>query len=1042
MQQETGAFRIYDASAGSGKTFTLAGEYLRLLLKSDARQAYRKILAITFTNKAVGELKARILSSLVEFSRTGDSHPPSAMFRAVMEALGTDSATLAGRSRRVLQELLHNYAFFDISTIDKFNHRILRTFAQDLHLPANFEVVLDTDALLMRAVDTLVARAGSEPALTEVLIEFALEKAEEDRHWDVSSDLFDMGRLLFDENHFAHLEHYSGKEFGDFIRLRDVLASKRKQSEKVLLGLANEALSLIRASGLEATDFTRAAFPKFLEKIAGGEFEQDFDALWKQNFGQEPPYPKKTAADKQKAMDELLPRFTSFFGQIQQETNHWNFLANAYRNIAPFTVLGLLQQELNTLRDEEGLLPISFFNAIIARELADQPAPYIYERLGERYRHYFIDEFQDTSRLQWNNLVPLISNALLGVDEQGEQGSLVLVGDAKQAIYRWRGGKAEQFLSLIDGSDNPFSLEARLESLPKNYRSHRQVVEFNNDFFGHVSRYLSRTSYSQLFLKGSEQVYDQEQPGLVSLDFIPGDSEDQGEAYALKTLEIIRSLKDQGVSYGDICILTRRRQEGVFLSGHLMRAGIPVISSETLLLQNHPGIQFLIHLLNYLQAPEDRNHAFGILLHLSAGLQDRHDWIVRHLAHLDGLLRESFGFDPVMARLKPVYQVLEEAIREFDLGGKADAYLISLMDLALEVGRSRQSSVQAFLEYWDTRKEELSIVAPEGFDAVALMTIHKSKGLEFPVVVYPFANSPIYWEKNPRLWLPVDPDSFAGFQSLLVTKKKALADYEEPAPEYYRQEREKLELDAFNLLYVVHTRAIRALYVISKDRGNSGQQGNPQRYGDLYTLYLREKGLWEEGCRTYSFGKLVADQGPTELEPKDHVSFRYTARDRTSLRVVTRSGRLWDSEREKALEYGNILHYALSLIESAPDIDPSLDRLLSEGLISRGERKDLREILSRLVEHPALASCFQPGLQVFNEREILTENGLILRPDRLVLNKGRVSVIDYKTGAPGPGHREQVLAYCGAIESTGRAIDSAMIIYMDGKHITPEIIYP
>jgi ATP-dependent exoDNAse (exonuclease V) beta subunit len=1040
MGQETKAFRIYDASAGSGKTFTLAREYLKLLLRPGAHQAYRHILAITFTNKAVGELKERILKSLMEFSKEGGRSEILPMFLSVKDALGIDAAELRERSKKVLQDLLHNYAFFDVSTSDRFNHRVLRTFAQDLELQSNFEVVLDTDSLLMQAVDILVSRAGTHPKLTETLIEFALEKAEQDRSWDVSRDLFEMGKLLFDENHYAYLEALSDKEMDDFLSLRNVLVEGRKKKEEALVLLSREVLSLIDTNQLEFEDFKGRYFPKFIEKIAGGDFNQDFDSKWKREFGKEPLYPKKTEPAKQQLLDELQPNFTNLFEKIRQAVHQLNFLANAYQNFAPFTLLGLLQKELKTLRDEGGFLPISSFNAIIAEELKDQPAPYIYERLGERYRHYFIDEFQDTSRLQWTNLIPLISNALQGSDEDGQQGSLVLVGDAKQAIYRWRGGKAEQFLGLIDGRGNPFALEAYKEMLPKNFRSHRPLVEFNNDFFTHISSYMNQGDYASLFREGSKQLHNNDQTGLVSLDFIEKEAELPEEKYLTRILEIIEILRGKGFAYRDICILTRRRKEGVLISNTLIQEGIPVISSETLLLKQHPGVQFLIHLLNYLLAPEDDNHAFGMLFYLSRDIEDRHSWISENLRGVSGLLNDSYGFNPDHSRLKPVYDLLEEAIRQFDLGSEEDAYLMFLLDLVMEVGQKEEPSVQAFLDYWRANEDRLSILAPEGFDSITLMTIHKSKGLEFPVVIYPFADTLIYYEKNPKIWLPVDPDRYAGFKNILVGQKKALLEYEPPAPEYYTQEQEKMELDAFNLLYVAHTRAVKALYVISRGRSSSEPREGPKSYGDLYTLYLREKGIWEEGRTSYTFGALEEDHQPGPLPSKEAVSLRYTSRDRTSLKIVTQASRLWDPDQTRAMQFGTVLHYALSLVSTSEDITPAVEQLIREGLISVEKQKEIFEILSRVVEHPLLIPYFSPGSQVRNELEILAKNGLILRPDRLVFRSGGVTVMDYKTGQRRNTHREQVQAYCQALRETGRTIESAIIIYIDQKDITPEFI--
>jgi ATP-dependent exoDNAse (exonuclease V) beta subunit len=1040
MSSDFKAFRIYDASAGSGKTFTLAREYLILLLKPGARQAFRQILAITFTNKAVAELKNRILTNLMEFSVVTDPHKAPDLFHAVREALKTDSQTLVVRSQTVLQELLHNYAFFDISTIDKFNHRILRTFAQDLDLPPNFEVVLDTDTLLQEAVDSLVNKAGGHPRLTGVLIDFALEKTEEDRSWDISWDLFEMGKSLFDENQHVYLGEFTGRSIDDFIRLKNALYKKRRRAEEQLKAEAEEILKILDTHRLEQSDFNRGAFPKFIQKIHEGAFDQDFTAGWKENFGEEPLYPKRVAEAKQRVMDQLLPELTTRFQRIRQGINQRKFFANAYYQIAPFTVLGMLQQELDTLREEGGYLPISSFNSIISRELKDQPAPYIYERLGERYRHYFIDEFQDTSEMQWMNLVPLIGNALQGQDEQGEQGSLVLVGDAKQAIYRWRGGKAEQFLSLIDGSGNPFTLEPGREALPRNYRSHRPLIEFNNEFFSHLSRYMKREAYADLFLTGSRQAHQHDKPGLVQIDFIPRNSESAEEEYLNRTLSIINDLLAIGYTYGDISILTRLTKEGVLLSDHLMKAGIPVISSETLLLKKHPEIQFLIHLLNYLLNPEDKNHVFGMLLFLGRDQEDLHAWIICHLDDVDSLLAEQYQINPQVVRLKPVYDLLEEAIGKFALGGREDAYLIFLMDLVLEVSQKYDSSIQAFLEYWKAKEDQLSITAPEGFNAVTLMTIHKAKGLEFPVVILPFADTSIYRERNEKIWLEVEPSSFEGFRYVLLGMKKELLEYEPPAPSLYHEVREKQELDAYNLLYVAHTRAIKALYVISRERGTEDSRGAPQKYGDLYTLYLRDKGIWEEGRTHYSFGSLDTEHDSAALPPRDPVHYRYSARDKNSLRFVTKPGRLWGTERAEAMRFGNVLHYALSLISSHKDIEKTLGQLVFEGLLKKPDAGRMHALILQVMDHPLLAPYFDTGLRVLNEWEILTKDGQVLRPDRLVFRKDRATVLDYKTGGRNPEHRTQVLAYKKAVEESGFSVESAILVYIEENEVTPEFL--
>ncbi len=1040
MDERLQAFRIFDASAGSGKTFTLAREYLTLILQPGSARSFRRILALTFTNKAVSELKTRILENLMGFATLkieGSQSPP--LFQAVLEALQTDRTTLIHRSRAVLQQILHNYAFFDVSTIDKFNHRILRTFAPDLGLRSNFEVVLDTDALLEEAVNNLVAKAGTDQKLTAILVEFALEKAEDDRSWDISHDLLQMGKLLFDETHFRDLDAFSEKHIEDFLLLQKTLNTYRREIEKALIGNAEALLAVVASNDLEFSDFNRKSFPNLLQKISAGQFNLNLESQWIREFGEKPLYPGRVEETVKHQMDNLLPVFKKGFDEILRGLHYWDFLVNAYKNIAPFAVLGLLQQELKKLRDEEGLLPISAFNTIISNNIADQPAPYIYERLGERYQHYFIDEFQDTSELQWANLVPLISNALEGEFEQGARGSVVLVGDAKQAIYRWRGGKAEQFLDLIEGNKNPFPVEPVNQPLPKNFRSHRPLVEFNNTFFSHISAYMSRKSYADLFLKGNQQEFHFDNQGLVHLEFIPADSQNQDDAYAERTLTILRELAGRGYAYGDICILTRKGRDGVMLSQYLMDSGIPVSSSETLLLKNHPGIQFLTALLKYLVVPEDQNHALDLLFYLSRDMEDRHAWITRHLNGIDELLI-TYNFHPERARLKPVYEVMEFAIRQFNLGGQKDAYLIFYMDIVQEIGQRRDPSIQTFLEHWKAKENSLSISAPGGFNAVTLMTVHKSKGLEFPVVLFPYAHSEIYYEKNPKIWLPVNPDRYAGFTSVLVGKNKNLMHYSDPAPQRYEEAQEKLELDAYNLLYVAHTRAVKALYIISKTPAKKDTSATPRTYSDVYFRYLSEKGLWEDDRTVYSFGALDPDHTPEIKNAKIPLPYQYTGRDRIALRLVSNQERYRDTEQIRAMQYGNILHYALSLVVYASDVDKAVSQIIREGLIQQVDGESLQQRLESVTGHPQLVSYFGPGARVLNEREILTKNGLILRPDRLVFLGEKAVILDYKTGKPDNKHLAQVREYRDAIIDMGYPVEAAIVIYINENKVNPEFI--
>ncbi|WP_088339873.1 UvrD-helicase domain-containing protein [Robiginitalea sediminis] len=1030
MATETSAFRIYDASAGSGKTYTLTLEYLKLLLKPGGRRSFRHMLAITFTNKAVAELKQRILSSLRTFSELPEDAELPSLFAKLQEALGMEAPALKARCAEVLKEILHNYAFFDISTIDRFNHRILRTFAQDLRLPAHFEAEIDTDSLLSQAVEALIRKTGDDPELTGALIDFALEKSAEDRHWDIAFDLRETGSLLFNENNFRYLDALAGKGIRDYAALRKSLEEKRKGYEESILEIAREMAALLDRHQLGEKDFYRGFFPKFLEKILSGHFEMPNRPLkWQEEFADRPLYPSNLDAGRKTLMDGLHVELAQGLSHILETLSKCAFLSNVSSNMAPFTVLGLLQAELKRIQEEESLLPVARFNAIIAAEIAGQPAPYIYERLGEKFRHYFIDEFQDTSELQWKNLIPLIGNALESLDEQGRQGSLILVGDAKQAIYRWRGGKAEQFLDLSNHREQPFSVPAEHIPLPRNFRSRQTIVDFNNAFFLHHSKHLANEAYQKLFEKGGEQKPESQEAGLVHLEFLEADVADLRAAYTEKAVTQVVELLGSGYSPAAICILTRKGDEGIAVSEGLVRAGIPIMSSETLLLKNHPGVGFLTDLLRYLHESGDKNHQYAMLRFLYGGREDFHTATTEALVRFQAFV-EEFGFPVEPARTWAVYDILEEAIRAFGLCGEGDGYLLYLLDLAHEVGQRHDPSIARFLEYWETHEDKLSVAAPEGQQAVRLMTIHKAKGLEFPVVIYPFADTQIYFEQRPKVWLEVPAPEFAGFPYLQLSKRQEMERYGPEAREAYLQERERLELDAFNVLYVAQTRAAEALYVFTRQRSRSASSPMSD-YGSLYQSYLEAAGLWEAGRQVYTFGQLQPGPRPTVTMGRETLSLTPGPPGRKRLNLVTRAASLWETEAGSAISYGNLIHLALSRVTVYQDVPGVVAQLVEEGMLELTELEPVTTILKRVTEHPDLKSYFGPMATCYAERDIIAENGLILRPDRLVLIQGEAVVLDYKTGGPRPEHREQLARYVREVSQLGLGRASGILIYID-----------
>ncbi len=1037
-QVHSDPYIIYDASAGSGKTFTLVKEYLKLVLAPGTSQNFRKILAITFTNKAVNEMKQRILESLYAFGKP-EKTKSDALLLQLSQELGMEPDQIRIKARRVLKEILHNYAFFDISTIDKFTHRLIKTFAKDLKIPQNFEVVLDVDLLLDEAVERLIGNALPDEQLTGVLIDFALEKIDDNKSWDIAYDLFKVGKMLFNENHAAFIEELKGKDLHSFKALQQKLNQAIQDDRKLLKTAASEVLSLLDQHQLEAGDFRSSYFPKFMVLIINNGPSINFDAKWKQNFGSEPLYIKSCPDEKKQQIEALMPRFTVLFRQIKERYEHTSFLQNVYQNIVPLTILNALQKEIDFLLEERDQLPISSFNTLISAEIKEQPAPFIYERLGEKYRHYFIDEFQDTSLLQWNNLVPLISNAIQSEDLQGKRGSLFLVGDAKQAIYRWRGGRSEQFLSLLADDQKTFNIPPVTRSLGTNYRSHEEIVRFNNEFFTLTSRLLNNNSYQELFLKGNQQQHTAKKGGLVSIRFIADEADQKVSLYCEEALRCIEESLEHQFTHKDICILFRTRKQGVQVAEYLIQKGIPILSSETLLLKNSTFVSFLVHLLQFSRNGSDLNLQYEILYFLSPS-ENKHAFIQQHLNKLEALFEHTYDFHIPFFNQHSVYDSLEYAIRKFNLTATADAYISHFLDEVLDVELQKDASLATFLAHWDKKQESLSIPAPENLDAVQLMTIHKAKGLEFPIVIFPFANTAIYDEKDGKIWVTAAEDSLQGFKNILLSKKKEMIFYNEESRILYEQEQEKMELDAFNLLYVALTRSIQGLFIITELDLTATGDPKLNYYSGLFIQFLKETHRWDSALSRHDMGQLVHSHDDKKLPPDTGViPYIYSHKFEDDLRLSTKAGELWGTTRDIALSRGMLLHYGLSLLHSSDDLLPTLAILVQTGSISEQEYALYHHTMKSIVEHPALSEHFKKGTDSRNEQTIIDENGVILRPDRMVFNNKKATVIDYKTGDRHPSHKEQIMAYGRVLTNMGYTLENQILVYIQDS-ITTEFI--
>ena len=1032
------SFNIYNASAGSGKTFTLVKEYLVLLFTSTKKDLYKNILAITFTNKAVGEMKKRIIDSLAEFSKIDTETNSNALMEVIAAETGFSRTELKSKSAEILKSIIHNYAAFEISTIDGFTHRVLRTFARDLGIPMNFEVELSAEEVLMEAIESLISRAGTDEKLTRVLIDFTLTKTDDDKSWDISRDLFNISKLLINENHQRPLELLKNKKLEDFQAFEKKLKADIKITQEGLKAAADSFFELIESNGIQEGDFSGQYVPKHFKKLQSGKGSINFNTKWAEKIEDEPLYPKKASEDAKRTLDGMQGQIAEIFHASKKAYFQIEFLTEIRKNLVQLSLLNEINREVQEIKKDRNLVLISEFNPKISEQVKDQPVPFIYERLGERYQHYFIDEFQDTSTMQWENLIPLVGNKLDSADPAG----LTIVGDAKQSIYRWRGGRAEQLIDLSSKKTSPFQTEQKVVNLPDNYRSGSEVVNFNNSFFEFAASMLTYPEYSELF-KASAQTPKKGDFGFVNISFIEASKrEEEFEVYPEKILEIIQDLDLKGFNRNDICILTRKRAEGVAIAEYLSDHEVSVISSETLLLNQSAEVRFIIDLLYFSQNPEDNKIKLNIFDFLATRYlkeEETHRTIIENLEKngsrlFDWLSDHDLNFDMNQLNRLSLYESIEYIIRSFHLIEGSDAYLQYFLDFVFETTQKSSNGLADFLEKWEQKKDKLSIVVPDADNAVQIMTIHKSKGLEFPVVIYPFANSDLQDTRNDSLWLDLNNENIP---VAYVNASQKMLNWNEDAAKKYEDLLHKNELDTLNVLYVACTRAAQQLYILSNY--NSKPKSSPN-VPDMLTDYLRSVDKWD-GSLDYSFGDAndfikSKKSESSSVEPSTYYS---SATQNEAVHIVTRSGSLWDSTQQEAIEKGEIIHEILARINDTEDLESAMEWAVNNGLITQQTRKDVLETIIGIIEHPDLSPYFQKGIKNLNERELLTVSGKRLRPDRMNFVDDKVTIIDYKTGGFVDNHELQVSEYAMALREMGYTVEKCLLVYTNSPIIIKNV---
>lgn len=1047
-------FKIYSASAGSGKTFTLVKEYLKICLGTKSPKKFIAILAITFTNKAASEMKERIIKSLKAFSNpTKAEQTERDMMSLLVEETGLTIEELQSRSQLVFETILHNYSQFSIGTIDKFTHRIIRTFAQDLDLPANFEVEMEHQLLLKQAVDLLISKTGEDKKLTQLFVNFIHDKTADDKSWLIENDFYTIAEELLKESGQEHCESLKDLSLDDFFKLREEIHKYLNAIDKELSQIGIGFSTDCSDKGLLAEWFSggaRSGIPKYFEYLKTKNWEKYIPSNANvKNFEKDTWYAGKAPKEFYTEIDAIQEKFYPLVKralEILEEYPKYVHFKLIARNFYSMAVLHEISKELQQIKEQNNIIPIGEFNKKIAQVLQHEEGNFIYERLGERYANYFIDEFQDTSELQWKNLLPLIENAIA---DGLKPGSAMIVGDAKQAIYRWRGGEVDQFIDLQQlAADTSLQGAYRMESLSleNNYRSTAEVVDFNNKLFSSIAHQVEKEEYRNLFKDLSAQQV-KGNGGYVSLEYIEN-GEEHDEQQKQKCLQTIEDLiNDEGFNYGDICILTRTKAKGALLVKMLSDENIPVISSESLLIEQSPEVRLLLNFLRFLNEPTHPRYRFKLIEFLHEN--DLIPWSLENanmkLAELCEAPEQRFNaflkeivldFNFLHWRSISLIELCHKIIKSFKLEKTARVYMQFFLDELWVFCNKYSQDLYGFLSYWDERAHKLSIAVPEGINAVQVMTIHKSKGLEFPVVLFPFANWNATSERDAKSWVEIDEPELQDLPTSLIPLGKQLESSTSQLQTIYKEHKSKVLLDNLNMLYVALTRPKTRLYIFTSPKGRG------KNLSEFFDTFLKSGGHWEDGKTQYSFGYKVKASLKKKGENK-YIQVVQPVEDISKiLRISRQAPKMWEVENpEKGADKGRKVHEILSYIKTIDDINAALKRALRKGLIASSEEVEMRRLLEMTIQNEQVKKYFVEGLKVKNEEEILLKNGEVLRPDRLVFEGSEVSevsILDYKTGEANPTHQSQILGYKSHIEQMGYKVKECVLVYINEESIELE----
>ena len=990
--------KVLKASAGSGKTYRLAKEYIRLLLESGKADAYRHILAVTFTNKATDEMKRRILKELNTLSREPEQ---SKYLKDLQDDTALSVAEIQARARQQLSGILHDYSSFAVSTIDRFFQQTLRAFSREIGQFSSYQVQLDREALVTESVDRVLDGLGEEGD-RELLDWITLS---------VQEDLRESGRLSLEEPLQEVATSLSTLPEGKDSFPRERLKSVRKDCEALTSAFRQEVseaakacLKALEEAGVDPQDSDHHFLASLYNYTDPDAFPgKPTDSFLKKASDPERWFPKSRAhllAQLHGALDEPLARFAACFAQPYKE---YKTACTIQGQLYSLGVAGELREAFTQIQREKNLLSLDDSNTILKGIIDGADAPFIYEKLGVRFDDFLLDEFQDTSDIQWDNFRPLVRNS-----ESGGHPSLV-VGDVKQSIYRWRGS---DWSLLGERLEKEFG-QVKTESLQQNWRSCAAIVQFNSDFFAYAAAELDRLNGTSVISRlyadvKQESKVDDSAPGSVQVDFV--------EDEMAEILETLSQLRSRGAAWSDIAILVRGNAEGSDIAAALVAEGIPVVSDDSLFVKSSVTVRRLVSQLSLVEAPPDesQNSADGYLarsmdVNIPAGYHSLVD------------LSESLLRD-----------IREAAPEVFDA---EVPYIQSFMDNLSDWVSTGGNNLNAFLKAWDAADPK--IASPQLGNSVRVMTIHKAKGLEFPFVLVPFAEKVTLYKADTSWYSPAAEGTALEKEAdsvYLVQLDSGAADslFEE---DYYR-ERVNQSIDNLNVFYVALTRAKNGLKVIaSLPPKNTSEPKNLSQ-----VLYNYVGGLHYEFGEPYDPRNIQREKADAEALEATYAS--YPANSGERLRVSPEAADYFGEDGSFGPEAssrirGSVLHDILSRVRVPGDLPGAVRTAVLSGELPASVRDESLALLQERIASVEARGWFAPEARVLNEATVIAPGGGEYRPDRVVLKPdGSVDIVDYKFGARKEAYQRQVQRYVRLYQGMGYEKVTGYLWYLEDNFIT------